>query len=131
MKLPRSRRIANRSDFQRVRTDGKSISGKFLVLGYLQDDSLSEPFRLGLITTRKLGNAVIRNRVRRRIRGIFQRLGDRLVSGYWIVIVARNAAAHATSEQLEKEWKWLAHRAGIFAEGPRASARKTEASDEG
>ncbi|MAS93395.1 MAG: ribonuclease P protein component [Verrucomicrobiales bacterium] len=114
MKIPRSRRIANRSEFQNVRANGRSISGRFLVLGYLSDDSLQEPFRLGLITTRKLGNAVVRNRVRRRIRGIFHRLGDRLLPGHWIVIVARNAAAKATSEQLEKEWKWLMHRASLM-----------------
>lgn len=114
MKLPRSRRITNRSDFHRIRSKGKSVGGKFLVLGYLADDSLTEPFRLGLITTRKLGGAVVRNRVRRRIRGIFHRHGERLRPGHWIVIVARNASAIATSEQLEKEWKWLMHRASLM-----------------
>ncbi len=115
MKFPRSRRITRRADFQRVREKGESISGKFLVLGYLCDETLSEPVRLGLITTKRIGNAVVRNRVRRRIRGVLQRTGEKVLPGYWLVLIARNRAAKATSEQLEKEWKWILHQTGLVA----------------
>lgn len=114
MKFSRSRRITRRADFQRVREKGRSISGKFLVLGYLQDETLSEPIRLGLITTKRIGNAVVRNRVRRRIRGVLQRTGEIVKAGHWIVLIARNRAAHATSEQLEKEWKWMLHQVSLI-----------------
>jgi len=110
MKLPRSRRITRRADFQRVRASGQSIRGKFLVLGYMADENLTEPFRLGLITTKRLGDAVVRNRVRRRLRAIIQRTGERVLNPHWIVLIARGAAAAATSEQLEKEWKWMLRR---------------------
>ncbi len=83
-------------------------------MGYLRDEELAEPLKLGLITTKKVGNAVIRNRIRRRLRGMVQRLGERLVPGYWIVLIARKAAAGASSEQLEKEWKWMLHRTSIM-----------------
>jgi ribonuclease P protein component len=115
MKLPRTRRIARRSDFQRVRVSGQSIQGRYLVLGYLADPTLPEPFRLGIITSRRLGGAVVRNRVRRRIRGVIHRTGDRIAVPHWLVIVARTAAAGATSEQLEKEWKWLMHRVPLVS----------------
>lgn len=114
MKLPRSRRITNRGEFQRVRAEGQSVQGRFLVLGYLADESLGEPFRLGLITTKRLGNAVVRNRVRRRLRGIIQRTGERILNPHWLVLIARGAAATATSEQLEKEWKWMLRRAPLL-----------------
>ncbi|MDF1826313.1 MAG: ribonuclease P protein component [Verrucomicrobiales bacterium] len=114
MKFPRTRRITRRADFQRVRKHGKSVNGRFLVLGYLSEESIG-PSKLGLITTKRLGNAVVRNRVRRRLRGIMQRIGDRFLPGHWLVLIARNAAATATSEQLEKEWKWLMHRASLMA----------------
>lgn len=81
-----------------------------MVLGYLSDPTLSEPFRLGIITSRRLGGAVVRTLVRRRIRGVIHRTGDRIAIPHWLVIVARSAAAEASSEQLEKEWKWLMHR---------------------
>lgn len=114
MKLPRSRRILSRADFQRVRKRGHSIRGKFLVLGYLKDESLDEPLKLGLITTKRIGNAVTRNRVRRRLRGILQRTGERVLPGHWLVLIARDRAGEATSEQLEKEWKWMLHRSALM-----------------
>jgi len=114
MKLPRSRRITRRADFQRVRRDGQSIRGKFLVLGALPDPELTEPFKLGLITTRKMGGAVARNRFRRKMRGIVHRTGERIAPGHWLVVIARNYAADATSEQLEKEFKWMLHRTGLI-----------------
>lgn len=83
-------------------------------MGYLRDEELKEPVRLGLITTKKVGNAVIRNRIRRRLRGIVQRNGDRLVPGYWMVLIARKQAAEASSSQLEKEWKWMLHKVGML-----------------
>lgn len=123
MRFPRDRRITSRRLFQRVREEGTSVAGHFLVLGVLKDDSITDPVRIGYITTRRLGNAVTRNRVRRRLRGILQRTGERLQPGYCLVLVARNRAADASSEALEKEWKWLAHRAGIFSK--RSSKRET------
>lgn len=114
MKLPRSRRITRRADFQRVRRNGQSIRGKFLVLGVLPDPGLNEPFKLGLITTRKMGGAVARNRFRRKMRGIIHRIGERIVPGHWLVVIARNYSAEATSEQLEKEFKWMLHRSGLM-----------------
>lgn len=83
-------------------------------MGYLPDDSLEEPVKLGLITTKKIGNAVVRNRVRRKLRGILQRNGERLIPGYWMVLIARKAAGDATSAQLEKEWKWMLHKVGMI-----------------
>jgi len=114
MKFPRGRRLTRRSEFERVRRDGQSIHGRFLVLSYLSGLPGEEPFRLGLITSRRVGGAVERNRVRRRLRGIVQRVGDRFRPGSWLVVIARAAAANASSEQLEKEWKWLMHRAGLI-----------------
>ncbi len=89
-------------------------------MGYLKDETMCEPVQLGLITTKKIGNAVVRNRVRRKLRGILQRNGDSLMSGYWMILIARKAAAEATSEQLEKEWKWMLHKVGMLQ--PRVAA---------
>lgn len=127
MRFPRDRRITSRRLFQRVRHQGKSFAGHYLVLGVLRDETLADPVRIGYITTRRLGNAVTRNRVRRRLRGILQRTGERLEPGFCLVLVARNRAADASSEALEKEWKWLAHRAGLFVgESPKASRNREQ-----
>lgn len=84
-----------------------------MMLGVLQDDDIPD-LKIGYITTRRLGNAVARNRIRRRLRGIFQRLGDGLKNGHFLVVIPRTAAAGASSEALEKEWKWLIHKSGLF-----------------
>lgn len=127
MKLPRSRRITRRADFQQVRESGFSLQGRFLVLGYLPDETLAEPFRLGLITTKRLGGAVVRNRVRRRLRGILHRTGHRIARPHWLVLVARTAAAKASSAQLEKEWTWMMHRALLV--GPRPAEQGMEVAE--
>lgn len=86
------------------------------MLGVLEDETLPD-IKIGFITTRKLGNAVTRNRVRRQLRGVFQRLGDSLKPGAYLVVIPRKDAATASSEALEKEWKWLVRRSGLYRGG--------------
>ena len=117
MRFPQHRRITRRRDFGRIRREGKTYRGHFLLLGVLEDNTIPD-LKVGYITTRRLGNAVTRNRVRRRLRGIFQRLGGGLRDGYYLVMIPRASAASASSEVLEKEWKWLIHQSGLYREDP-------------
>ncbi len=113
MKLPRSRRIQKGAEFAEIRRQGSSHAGRFLVLGYAREGAKDE-FSVGLITSKKVGNAVTRNRVRRRLRAILQKsIGEKIQPGSRMVLIARNYAARATSEQLEKELMWLLHRAKL------------------
>ncbi len=48
------------------------------------------------------------------MRGVIHRTGEKIRHGHWLVIIARYSAAEADSEQLEKEWKWLLHKAGLM-----------------
>jgi len=114
MRLSRQWRLTQSSDFRRVRESGSSQGGRLLVLGVLRDGAVLG-FKVGFITTKRLGNAVVRNLVRRRLRTILTEVGEELPSGYLLVTVARPAAALATRDALLKEWKWLARRAGLLA----------------
>jgi ribonuclease P protein component len=100
-------------EFERVRKEGKAIRGNLLVLGAL---AVAEEkfFRAGFVTSRRIGNAIVRNRVRRRLREIVRGQQAELAPGWWLVVVARPAAAKATSAALETEWLRLARRAGIL-----------------
>ena len=71
--------------------------------------------RVGIVTTRKVGMAVVRNRIRRRIREVFRLHQFDLVAGVWLVTVARPSAATATFRELERDWLRLAERASILA----------------
>jgi ribonuclease P protein component len=118
MRLPRSMRIRNRSEFQRSRKGGKSYPGRFVVLSVLRDEGLGTcgrpPFRFGIILTRKVGNAVTRNRVRRQIRSLLSKHGASILPGFQLVLIARYTAPTAGFEALEKDWLKLLRRAGII-----------------
>jgi ribonuclease P protein component len=122
MRLPRPMRLRSRAEFQRSRKDGKSFAGRFLVVSVLADGTLgqdsSERIRFGIILTRKVGNAVARNRVRRRVRGLLSKHGARISPGFQLVIIARYTAPAASFEDLERDWLKQLRRAGILLEEP-------------
>jgi ribonuclease P protein component len=84
-----------------------------MVLGILKDGGAAET-RVGIVTSRKVGSAVIRNRVRRRLREVFRAMRPRLVPGLWLVIVAKQPAADAQLAALSGECAQLARRGGIL-----------------
>lgn len=110
----RDRRLTSASEFGRVRTEGQVARGTLLVLGLLETGE-AKPFRAGFVTSKRVGSAVIRNRVRRRLREIIRRHQHETRNGLWIVVIARAAAARATYAALEDEYLRLAKRASILA----------------
>jgi ribonuclease P protein component len=114
LSLSRSKRLIRKADFTLVRESGFVERGKFLVLGTCRDEA-TEGFRAGFVTSKRLGTAVTRNRVRRRLREIVRRHQRRLNGGVWLVTIARPAASRAGYGALEDEWLRLAERASILA----------------
>ncbi len=67
-------------------------------------DTRENETRVGIVTSRKVGPAVTRNLVRRRLREI-HRLGRLdMKPGFWIVVDVRRAAAGASFAELQREW---------------------------
>jgi len=97
-----------------VKKNGRVQRGSFLLLNVLKKNGNGR-FRAGFVTSRALGSAVKRNRVRRQLREIVRKHQHEIVDGIWIVTVARNRAAEAGYEGLEGEWLRLAKRASILA----------------
>ena len=112
-RFPKSAHLLRASEFQKMRREGRSFHGKFLVLSVLKDLPVAE-VRVGLITSRRVGAAVIRNRVRRRLREIVRAARPQIPAGTWLTIVARQAAASATFQILAEEWQNLARRSSIL-----------------
>ena len=102
-KFSRSSRLSRASEFSLVKASGKSWTGKHLVLAILVRESEAAP-RIGIITTKRLGNAVSRSQVRRRIREIFRLNQHRIQKGFWIVTIARRSSANATFGELQRDW---------------------------
>lgn len=112
-RFPKSARLSRASEFARLRREGTSFHGKLIVLSVLKAEPDTET-RIGLITSRRVGGAVVRNRVRRRLREIVRMLRPQIRRGLHLVIVARAAAATAEFALLRADVIFLAQRSAIL-----------------
>jgi ribonuclease P protein component len=117
MRLPSNLRMKLARDFARVKSQGSSQAGKFLVLGVLRVEELEE-FQFGLITGGKLGNAVVRNRIRRMLREVIRAHRAEIAPGWRMVVIARWRAPKATLAELEHDWLRLARRMNLLKPAP-------------
>jgi ribonuclease P protein component len=97
--------------FQRLyRTNGQANG--YLVL-YARKNRTNTN-RVGITVSKKLGHAVVRNRVRRRIREVYRLNEEKFQPGWDIVIVARTKAINAKFDRLTSAYLQLADKAGIL-----------------
>lgn len=115
LRFPRSARLTRVGEFAQLKEEGRSFPGRFVVLSVLARADDSTPARVGIITSRRVGNAVARNRVRRHLRELFRAARPKLRPGLWLVLIARAPAARAAHAELRAEWERLAQRSGICA----------------
>ena len=88
-------------DFRRAYRKGRSAAEPCLVV-YARRNGAQQN-RVGYTVSNKLGCAVVRNRVRRRLREIYRLGEERFRPGFDIVVVARHRAAGAEYARLERE----------------------------
>jgi|SRR5579875_1643445 len=94
-------RIKKNKDFQAVFQKGRSFANRqFVVYSLKKDDQ--DFFRIGLSVSKKLGNAVTRNRIKRYIRQAIFELKDQLASSHDYVIIARKPAAEMDFFEVKK-----------------------------
>ena len=84
----------------------------FLVL-YARKNRL-EANRVGVTVSKKLGCAVVRNRVRRRLREVYRLNEAKFAPGWDIVVVARSRSVTADFQKLTESYLSLAEQAGIL-----------------
>ena len=101
----------NRS-FRRLYAKGRSLASGTVVLYCRRNGSREN--RLGLTVGTKVGKAVVRNRIRRRLREIYRLNEGRFRRGWDLVAVARSRAAEADYRELEKDFLRLAGKLGIM-----------------
>ena len=117
-RFDRSDRILKRGEFLRLSAEGRRVHSRFFLALVLPGRGPKS--RLGITVTRKVGGAVVRNRIKRICREVFR---HHRPSGAWdVVLVAKKGAADATKTELADNLKPLLqrieHHDGRFRNGP-------------
>jgi ribonuclease P protein component len=106
-------RLTRRAEFLRAATKGRKAALPGVVLQALPRDDQA-PARLGFTVTRKIGNAVIRNRTRRRLREAARLvLAEQPVSGVDLVLIGRAATRGRDFKALQDDLRRALTRAGL------------------
>ncbi|WP_226668594.1 ribonuclease P protein component [Metabacillus litoralis] len=111
--MRRKFRIKKNKDFQKVFKKGKSIANRQFVL-YIYNEKEEKEFRVGLSVSKKIGNAVTRNKVKRLIRQVFSEEKHRFVIGKEFIIIARKPAAKMNYHEVKSSLNHLFRKAKIY-----------------
>ena len=103
--------LRKRAEFVQVQNKGTRYRGRCLLM--MVHPNGGEQSRVGLTVSRKVGNAVVRNRVRRRLREFIRSNPELFISGQDYVFIARARAATAGSSTLHKEVEWLLNQVSL------------------
>jgi len=103
--------IKRNNEFRRIYASGKSAATGNIVL-YCKKNRQGKS-QLGITVSTKVGKAVTRNRVRRRLREIYRLHEGEICRGFDIIVVARVKSVEATYMQLERDFLRLADKLGL------------------
>ncbi len=103
--FPKSARLLENADFRRVTAAGRKLSGRFFLFFALQTTETEG--RIGLTVSRKVGNAVKRNQVKRHLREFFRLNRHTLFAGQAWVAIARPLAGSASAAALRQDLQKL------------------------
>ena len=104
-------RLTRNKEFQSVYKRGRSYAGRYMVLYTLSTGDGQK--RIGFTVGKRIGGAVKRNLVRRRLKEAYRLMEDIIVPGYDLVIIGRVRALSASFVQLQKEMMFLMNKAGL------------------
>jgi len=96
--------VRRRSDYLRVQANAQRVTTAHYYF-LLAPSPSSGSARLGMIVTRKVGNAVVRNRIKRIVRECFRRTRGLFPDGIDVVVVARAGAEALSQGQADAEWE--------------------------
>jgi ribonuclease P protein component len=109
-RLRRTERLRESKDFRRLGAKARRLSSAHFVMliGVSGDRAADGERRLGITASRKLGGAVERNRVKRRVREWFRRSKERIAPGTELVVIARRGAQALDQNAVDAELEDLA-----------------------
>lgn len=104
--------LTQSKDFVRVKGDGLSVHHKLIILVYTQNDL--DVSRAAIVASKKIGNAVTRNRVKRRIRACLHDYWIQVKPGWDLIFYTRAAVVGADYQDLKNAIEHLLSRASVL-----------------
>lgn len=114
-RLRRAQRLRSPRDFGRAHHRGRRAGGQLVTLTYVRQAGEPAPARVGVVAGKRVGGAVVRNSVKRRLREALRRELPRISAGWDLVCGAKPPAAEAPYVALAAELHALLARAGLLA----------------
>ena len=108
-------RVKKEKDFNAIFKKGKSFANRKFVIYRLENNE--QHFRVGLSVSKKLGNAVTRNQIKRRIRHILIEHKNQLVENVDFVVIARKGVEILDYAEMEKNLLHVLKLSKIYQEG--------------
>jgi ribonuclease P protein component len=102
-------RISRGKEYSGIYKKGRRIAGQYMIV-FLKENQLARN-RFGIVTSKKVGNAVIRNRAKRQIREVIRKNLNNLPNSYDMVVVARFNIKAVVFELIEKDFLRLMRKA--------------------
>ena len=108
-------RVKREKDFKAIFKEGTSFANRKFVVYQLENQK--KHFRVGLSVSKKLGNAVTRNQIKRRIRHIIQNAKGSLVEDVDFVVIARKGVENLEYAEMERNLLHVLKLSKIYREG--------------
>lgn len=108
-------RLKSNREFRNVYDTGKSFANKYLVVFFVKNNLDNN--RVGVATTKKIGNSVVRNKIRRRIKESYRLNINKVKQGYDIVFLSRVNAKNANYKEIESALLHLVKISGLLKKG--------------
>ena len=121
--MKKSFRVKREKDFKAIFKEGTSFANRKFVVYQLEKQQ--NHFRVGLSVSKKLGNAVTRNQIKRRIRHILLSVRERLADNVDFVVIARKGVEGLDYAEMEKNLLHVLKLSKIYREGIRSEKETT------